>query len=1057
MSGVRSAAALRRLYERYRTATTLKTSARKPGEWLVLEPGSEDAGTFEHALGVGPASERAEAVVRELVALNGALGVFHEKDVRIVAQRSATRGVKLEVRFVLVANGKTTKGSKPTPRAYLPAVAGQLNLDQRMRVDLLGAEKVDTHAKRSTSSGTPDENDADSVSDVSDGTPMCLPDGTPIPDLSAMLMPHELAEAWQSGKLADGDMLDVLFAGFKHLLPEITEEPEEVDVDSMVDRFRARAILASGTPPIETSDEHPRGSWEQVSQDVVAWVKRTVGLLRNASETGHMLVLAPSPGTGKSRGMMEAAEQEQVARRRVGYAVLSRAQIPEAAERLRSSGMGNVTLIVVEGRHNGNCLFMGQVTVATNAGFSPGSTVCPSCQKYPTFGGGRNVCGYYQARKDASTDRFMSKLRSQAPAIILTTHASAVQGSHITKRRYQSFWEFDTLFIDEDPTDSMVQQHEITEETLSYSRRDHKGNLDGPTYGTLVLRAAMTKALRDREEAAEHGFVDASGAPNRIHTRDHGSTFAGGDLHALLEPIARAHHHTLKGLASAVIDGMTGSPAKGEIMNLDAVEVAARFPNRYLAPLFAALDVEITSVAEARAAGMDLEPAYRVHLDLMPSEDGLKPVFRVHELRGYANGRTNLVIGDAYGDVVHYEGLFGRTRSDNKVQVIKHRAVWPRTSTLIRVVTRAGTKHLGNHTQLVDHLEVNVRPVLELERGRRVLFYVHKAMKSDLGEWLESVREYFELGEIAIEHWGSGRGKDIYRDFNTLIAVSEFIANVGGLAHEANTLAALAAPGNTRVAHWNGYSPKKGSMGFANSLGNADPFYQAAFHRKTTDELAQAVHRVRPAMAPADGRQKRVYVFGHQVPWSDELIAATSMTVVDNDGKDGVDLGTEALGRGARFSITGTLGLVSEREVAGAVSEVFRGLGCWSHAFAHALVAVPSWDTIEDLILFGDTGRSSEGRKGTFLRDLSEGAPPSSVSARVLLPPNAWASIAQRLHDTSKVYRAGRDRFLAELPFPAPRRHRAAWMPNGSHGYEFWGDRDCFEKILNDHYGPIPF
>ena len=1065
MSRLRSATALRRLYERYRTATSVRTSTRRPGEWLDIAPDSEDGSTFEAAFGVASDHSDAEDAVKSFAAspLNGALGILHVLDIRVVARREAARSKKLAVRFVLVPTGKSLRGSKPTPRTELPPVSAQLSLAEKVDVQ----QKVDVQ-KNATSltgdvSGTASEGGTTASAGGSldhDEVAMVLPDGSPLPDLSDMRMPHELAELWRNGQLNDLDAKDALFDDYADLISEVLEEEA---LGSLLEGIRTNAALASGTPAIAVQPERS-DSWMVVSRDVVSWIGSTMQSIRAANGRGQLLVLAPSPGTGKSRGMMEAAAAEQSARRTVGYAVLSRAQIPETAARLLKSGP-DVRLIVIEGRHDGNCLYMDQVTVATNAGFSPGSTVCPSCPMYPQFGfNKRNVCAYYGARMEAARDRRDAKRSHGYSRIILTTHASAIQGSRITKKRYQSFWEFDTLFIDEDPTSSLVEEHDLTPGSLTYSRNDANGNPDGPTYGTGVLRDAMEEARKQRASAAAHGFVNSDGTPDRIHTRDHGSSYAGGDLHALLEPIARRYQWTLKGLAATVIDGMTGTPMKGEIMGLDAQQVAARFPNRHLASVFAALDIEITAVAEARAAGADLEPAYRVHLDLVPGEDGdVDPVLRVHELRGYANGRTNIVVGDAYANVQHYEGLFDRYQRDGSVHVLKHRAIWPTTSTLVRVVTKAGPKQLSNYTQLVDHLETNVRPVLMLERGRRIVFYAHSVMKDDVATWLSSVKDELELGEYEIEHWGGGRGKDTYRDFHTFIAVTEYVPNVGALIHEANTLAALASPGHTRVAHWNGYAPRQGSMGLANSLSMASPFYQAAFHRKTTDELAQAVHRIRPAMPSPDGQQKRAYVFGHSVPWTDELVAATTAAAVTDNGND-VDLEVEAIGRGLRLSVNETLSLISAREVAGAMAAVFQQLGCWSHAFAHALVGVPTWDTVEELVVRGSFQRSGlDGRWGTLLRDLSvsEPPPPSALVERVLKPPRAWASITRRLHDVSRIYDAGVRFFTEALPaFAEPRRHRASWMPSGSRGYAFWGDRERFERVL-DLYAPgaekIPF
>lgn len=1077
---VRSAAALKRLYERYRTAPTLKTSGRKPGEWLVIEADDVD---FAQAFGMAAGHDGAEALVRDLAPLNGAASIRHAMDLRLVAQRPAARSRKLWLRFTLVKRGGSTRGSKPTARDALPLPVAQLELDDQ-KVDV--HQKVDVQKPAATTGGTTPGTDlGGSENDVE----MVLPDGTPIPDLSDMLTMDELSELWRDGKLPDLITVESLFGDLVNLLPEVLEDEPEFDFGSMAERFRARAELGSGTPPVEPVGEHG-DTWENVSRDVVSWIKTTVRSMRMTGATGQMLVLAPSPGTGKSRGMMEAADEEQGARRRVGYAVLSRAQLKETADRLRATNP-HVRLFVIEGRNEQNCFYMEQVEVATAAGFSPGSTVCPKCPMYPAFGVPRRaMCDYYGVRKEAHDDRFFSGLQHRPPAIILTTHASAVQGSHIANRRLQKFWEFDTLFIDEDPTAAMVIEYQIVENVLTYSQLDHKGNPDGPTLGTRLIHEAMRRAMREREAAAERGFTAPDGSPDRIHSRDHGSSYAGGDLHALLEAIARSMNSTLRAIGSATIDGMSGAPPKGEIMNLSKEEVADRYPNRYLAPLFALLDEETTAIAEARAAGTNLEPAYRVHLDLVPVENGLKPVVHLHLLRGYANGRTNILIGDAYANTQHYEGLFDRCRRDGRVHELRKRAVWPTSSTLVRIVTRASARHIRNHTQLADHLEMNVRPVLELERGRHIVFYTHKSMRTDLGVWLlekwleedatgleedpcetkdECVAREKKLAErlqavgYAIEHWGSGRGKDIYRDFDTFIGVTEYVPNVGGMMHEANVIASLASPGNTRVAHWNGYSPRKGSAGLANSLGGASPYYQAVFHRTATDELAQAVHRIRPAIAAKDGRQKRAYVFGHSIPWSDELIAATAATAVVDNGKDDVDLETEALGRGARFGMTETLSLVSEREVAGAIAEVFRILECWSHAFAHALLSVPSWATVEDLVVHRSAVRSVERVSRALLRDISvsEAMPGSSLVDRVMNPPRSWSSTARRLVDASRVYRGGLTQFLAALPFPQPRRLRTSWMPQGSHGYEFYGDRDRFEQILNASYAPnaerIPF
>ncbi len=433
----------------------------------------------------------------------------------------------------------------------------------------------------------------------------------------------------------------------------------------------------------------------------------------------------------------------------------------------------------------------------------------------------------------------------------------------------------------------------------------------------------------------------------------------------------------------------------------------------------------------------------------------------MNELHGYVNDLTNIIVGDAYANVEHYEGLFSRYRYEGKVDVIKHRALWPTSSTLVRVVTHAGNRDVDNVTKFRSHLDTKVRPLLELERGRRIVFYVHKALKNELREWVDAVRDELGLGDYAIEHWGSGRGKDTYKEFGTFIGVTEYVPNVNGLIHEANTVAALASPGNVRVAHWNGYAKRTGSMSFANSIGAASPFYQAAFQRKAVDELAQAIHRIRPAIPSADGSQKRAYVLGHRVPWTDELVAATVKTAVVDNG-NGPDLETEALGRGPRFSILDTLGLTTVREIAGAIASVIQTFQCWSHAFIHAVMGVPSWGHLEDAIINAGFSARAEPMSPGLLRDLSLRSTPGSypLADRILAPPQAWSSVAQHVNKTSDLYRNGLSAALETLGVKATGRIHLPWMPRGSRGYEFWGSGERFEQVLAS-YAPgatrIPF
>ena len=1034
----------------------------KTGEWLAIK--DSDADDFEAAFGVAARVEAIETLKGlTKYALNALLKVRHERDVVLVARQS---GGALRIGFDLVLRENDTTRRRPakaprTPRSALPAADVRADVNLTLNFE---PPKVAVPLGR-----------------------VQLEDGSTVPDLSALPFPDEIVAAGAE----DLDGVDEALADFAEIFAA------EDDVETMAASFRREALRRQPLPPqgatpvaVPTLEAQ---SWSAVSTQVVAETLDHVRSFRARDAKGQLLVLAPSPSTGKSHGMMKAAYEEQGAGRAVGYAVLGREQIQEAADRLRGSGP-NVRLFVITGRDDKNCDYMEQVTVATDAGFSPGSTVCPSCPRYP-FNFMSNPCGYYKSRQDAWNDR---KRRDSGgalgSAIILTTHASAILGSHIVKRRLQGFWRFDTLFIDEDPMGSMVTQHEIREDSLTFTQRDANGNFDPATLGTTALRLAMEAARKERAVASTRGFVNALGDSDRIHSRNHGSSYAGGDLQALLSPHARAYGHTLAGLATTVVDGASVAerPPKGEIMGMDATAVAVKYPNRYLAPFFQALDVEMKVADELKllSPGLSIEPAYRTHIDLSTDEDGeTVAVARVHELKGYGNPETNIVIGDAYANVETYEWLFERFAKDGNLTVVKHRAVWPATSKLIRCQVRAGVRDLGNEIQTRDFLDAHVRPVLEMERRRRIVFYIHKSLKGRLREWLEKNALDLDLGDFAIEHWGSGRGKDAYRSFDTFIGVSEYVPNVGALIHEANTIAAVTAPvggGNVRVAHWNSYAPRKGSARFINSVGGASPFYQAAFQRKATDELAQAVHRIRPAIPAEGGRQKHAYVFGCKVPWSDELVAATTGIVVADNGKAEVDLEVEPgddLRKGGRFEITETLGLLSAREIAGAIATVYGTLGVWSHAFAHVLLAAPGWSAIEDSIRAYtdaqdresqgmDDGRVAESLEKSPLRAIpllykEERLRPSArnsateaLVARVFSPPSGWRETVRRL-STARLYKAGFEEFLKSPGDKPQGTLRLPWMPSGSRGYAFWGDGSRFDQILNSEYAPgvekVPF
>jgi len=1042
---VRSAPALRRLYDRYRhaSAASLVVTKRKPGEWLRVAPGSSDGADLAAALGVDLQDH--EATDDALRAISGRdlawfLSVTYALDVRLSWWRSK-RSASVNLKFWVCPPDSRSTGREAS-RHELPEP-----VERAMTLQL---DDTATQAGISSENGIPvvcrpgygvplsDEWPVTEgeVVPLPDDEPvsMTLPDGSPLPDLSDMLDGWEIA---QRTDLVDGDSLDALF-------PSVPVDFDAVIADAEVEvalrqiRANAEAIAASPLP----KREQLIAPWKTIAERVVGETVDYARHFRATSAKQQLVVLAPSPGTGKTVGMTQVARDEQLHRRRVGYAVKDRESIPEAVARLQDGDRG-VRLIVIEGRHEGNCVAMPEVAAATNAGYSPATTVCPSCEKYPrTERSASYACAYYRSRIDAYRAHRLARF-GQVPPIIVTTHASAVQGSMIIDKRWQEFWRFDSLLIDEDPTDAFVETAQIAETALTFWKLDEKGQPTASSLGTTVLREAMQLARVERNECASRQWcAPHSDEPSPVHTREYGSAYAGVELHRLLDAVARKHGHSAETIAAAVVNDYAEQPMKGEVMSMDAVALAEKYPVRTLAHVYAALRAEMTSVLEARAAGMAIEPAYQVHLDLvLDDRDEVHGVVTVRRIRTYAVADTNIWIGDAYADVNHYRRLLpGR-----ELHLVDHRAVWPVDATLVRMICHAGVSEIDNQAKFRLHLDTKLRPVLELEAGRSVLFYVHKVLRDELREWLDA--NDFGLDRYHIEHWGSGRGKDIYRDVDTFVAVTEYVPSLSGMLHEANFLASVASESNTRIEHWSATArqQRRGPTSFAASLADAHPIYAATVARKATDELAQAVHRIRPAI-PSE-RPKRAYVLGHRIPWTQELLAATCATAIIAEENDVVvEVEQASVGRGSRIELASGLVCLSAAEVALIVEDSFQLYGCWSNAFAHMLVSCQSWRDIS-------VAQSAHQSDALLLQLHVLGATPRNL-AQVLAPPSNWHELSERVRHSSRTYARGVELAVQHLSAAAPLGSGTAPHPDhrGGRGYQYWGSGERFEKILRAHY-----
>jgi hypothetical protein len=764
--------------------------------------------------------------------------------------------------------------------------------------------------------------------------------------------------------------------------------------------------------------------------------------------------------------------------------------------------MPGVRLHVLHGRDASNCTEWEVVEAAQKSGYSPGATVCLKCPYYPKLAA-LPPCEYYKSRMRAARDYNRARATGTPYPIILSTHGSMVQAQHLTQHEYGTFWSMDTIFFDEDPSAALESPYTVGLDQLVY-----KHPTDIHSWMTTLLREAIHEAASERDKAAARHFKRQDGSDDPIHTR-HGSAYVSEDLHMLLErtmsrvalaPLTAMGIQDARTLIVQTINSSsTSGPDAGEFAAMTPQAIAANYPHHALEPIATALDNEIMLLKEDRQNGMFNRFGYLARLECraVSDDDDDEEVstlaqdewtYTCSEFRVYGLEDPNIIIGDAYAHVAHYEAIFART-----ADVIDHRAKWPADTLLLRYLAPAGRRAVGaNPTR---HFEDHIRPILYTERERRVLFYVHKRFKTKLMNWLIANWNDFGLANYAIEHYASGRGKDIYRDFDTFIAVSEFIPNTMGLLHEANGRAFLQQhyTDRFRVEHWQQgtQSARKGSQRFGQSMTNMDPRLLPIYQRRCVEELAQAVHRIRPSMpSRSDHPSKRVWIVGHNVPLTDELLAATTTMSFDvahqpQDGKPGASVAYSVepgadLERGKLINLhEGPSALISPREMAAAIGVVYAQFGCWSSAFAHALYAITSDSDFSmlqpmlrednyvtvDVPHYGTVtpgGGNVHYSKETLYRAMdistahchgSPGPLPGPLCDRVWSPPAGWESLSERMAQTRQ-YRTALDLFEQAVEGgPLRGRLRRPWMLSGSRGRDYIGDPQKFLAII-DQYAP---
>jgi hypothetical protein len=678
-----------------------------------------------------------------------------------------------------------------------------------------------------------------------------------------------------------------------------------------------------------------------------------------------MLIAKPSPGTGKTKAMVDTALTEQGQRQRVVMAVRTKQMlVGELEPRTRAAGGQYVRLHVIQGRDESTCWNYDNVKAVQEHGYAPGSTVCSRCEYHPDVAKKLRTyttCPYYRTRQNAQNDSAAARMKLHEYPLILTTHAGYLTALESGGGRFGKFWPCDTLMIDEDPTDAFEPEVVVTLDHLDLPTPPKPEDRFAHAMAAL-LRGTIEQADLERRAAESRGWIDAERKPNPIHNR-HGSAFAGLPLHKLFERVATGPIGQQRGFRSALqvfrdVSDSHVHPATGALHGATtAAAVSLVVPPRSLSQIGDALFEEdamrlklrrlayekiyghkmtgTLSVAQVEQALVDSEefdPVYRVRLEWV---DGTWR-FVLQNFVNMLDQGANLVVGDAYANIEHYRQLFDKpaTKADDPsyidpVTVIDHIANFPEDTRITRIRTRANITYLKNEGWQ-EHLSL-LGDVFREHAGQSVVIYGHGVLRKRIEKFFFD-NQNFGIAKWAFENWGGGRGKDEYGDFDAVVTISDYVQNIGGMLHKVNARAAreterLLARNQTDVALMEGtrIGLDMNKADIAHRMADPDTHWRLRqeHDRQNISELAQALHRVRGLRSP-----KRMTVVGDGVPFTKDTLAATAVV-----NPPGGPIGRPKLKSGY------VDGFLTEDEAFDAICKVEDHLGCWSPVFLHAFLA----------------------------------------------------------------------------------------------------------------------
>lgn len=779
--------------------------------------------------------------------------------------------------------------------------------------------------------------------------------------------------------MSDADSLDDLF--------------EDNDDLSLTDTSKSIQQALSNFAPNQIFRQHL--PFEEAANKIKNRLLDLVDDLCSGKDLG--ILITGSAGVGKTESMLTAAQALLDKGQQVLWACPTIEMANETAARAASKA---IDAHVLHGRNEATCHHMDKVRLARSEGYSPGAFVCPSCPRHPDNLPGQMVelwtCGHYAKILRAKRSIKEAKnLKIRLPMVV-TTYENAVSGlKHAQKTREGEIWRTRQVFFDEDPSRAMRQRSILSDEDLLRTPKE-----EIPTQMLRLLARARAIASDSRTISAMNGFRDKNGHKDENHGFD-GSTFCGRELHHLLFSAARDIGIDLE---TTLARASEWSPKvmKGDLYYADKGLI--QFIVNAGLPHFAdALHKEITFDYSGTPS------TYSVRLETTDDRKGWRYVLdRLVPLR---TGKDNVILGDAYADPSFVKKLFGGrpfSTIDVRVAIPSNVRVFRSTS------AKTSSKVMKNDDLLTMLLDTEVSAVLSGEKGRKVLVYSQLAYKNKIEDWCASQEITYGLSDICFEHYWSGRGKDQYKNFDTILCIGEPVPNIKGLVHEANAL----HPEEPEIIVTN----------HSSKVWSSDHRLERVWNMLATQELAQALMRLRPGIPSL--YEKRLFIFGQQVPLSSDFLYALS--AFNYQSPNGV---TPAPPKAGQLS-HGKLEVMDPETVRDHIIWVFQTTGCWCHYFITDVMENPNDFDSAAVLLKYNYGRAAALR-GTLSPHVVHGG-----TRRRL-----WFSWL-RSHWT---VRSGIE--LATQYLPSPIRVRPSWLPKLSRPVEVFGDDKTALEVLETYYG----